>query len=295
MVKKSVNLAIVSNSTFEASKAVNLSHYDISSALQTTLEFNELISIFSSKIEPMVPHSAFVYSNPEFGLEVKNGVFTKHACSYALKVNQQQLGELKLMRNHRFSDAEIKLLETLLCCLIYPLKNATLFHQALKMAYIDPLTQTHNRAAFNDTINREMSLAMRNSKNLAIIFLDIDHFKTINDHYGHHGGDIMLASIAAWIKDSLRSSDLVFRYGGEEFVILLSDTDLTGAELLAERIRSTIERHILAYGMNTIKTTASLGVSALRGNDTFDSFIKRVDNAMYKAKNDGRNRVISIR
>lgn len=291
MAKKSTNLAIISNNTFEATKAVNLHHYDISSALQTTLEFNELIAIFSGKIQSMIPHSAFIYSNTEFGLEIKNGVFSRHSCSYALKVEQQQLGELKLMRNYRFTDAEIKLLETLLCCLIYPLKNATLFNQALKMAYTDPLTQAKNRTSFNDSVQREISLARRNSKNLSIIFLDIDHFKAINDSYGHDCGDITLRSVAKWIKESLRDSDLVFRFGGEEFVILLSHTDLAGAELLAERIRASIAHHILAYGMETIKVTVSLGVSALRGNDTPEEFVKRADDAMYQAKRAGRNRV----
>jgi diguanylate cyclase (GGDEF)-like protein len=294
-VKQSVNLAMVSNTAFEAGKAENLSQYDISNALQTTLEFNELISIFCSKIESMVPHSGYVYSNREFSLEIKNGVFTKHAYSHAFKNEQQPLGELKLMRNHQFTEAEIESLETLLHFLIYPLRNAALFHRALRMAYMDPLTQTHNRASFNDTINREIRLAIRQAKNLAIIFLDIDHFKTINDNYGHDCGDIMLASVAAWIKDSLRSSDLIFRYGGEEFVILLSDTDLADAELLAEKIRAAIERHTVTYDMNTIRMTASLGVNALRADDTFESFIKRADAAMYQAKKNGRNRVIAAR
>lgn len=295
MNSKSANLAVISNNTFEATKAVNLHHYDISSALQTTLEFNELISIFSSKIATTIPHSAYVYTNKEFDLEIKSGVFTRHSCNYALKVEQQQLGELKLMRNHRFSEADLQLLETLLCCLIYPLKNATMFHQALKMAYTDPLTQAHNRASFNDAINREMSLAIRNAKNLSLIFFDIDHFKSINDTHGHDCGDITLASSAKWIKESLRDSDIVFRYGGEEFVILLSDTDARGAELLAERIRSSIERHTIAYGMTTIKVTASLGVSTLRIGDSAESFIKRADEAMYTAKNNGRNQVISAK
>jgi diguanylate cyclase (GGDEF)-like protein len=291
MNRKSANLAIISNNTFEATKAVNLNNYDISSALQTTLEFNELIAIFSSKIAHQIPHSAFVYKNPEFDLEVKSGVFTRHSCNYALKVEQQQLGELKLMRNHRFSDADLQLLEALLCCLIYPLKNATLFHQALKKAYTDPLTQTHNRASFDDAITREMSLAVRNGKSLSLIFLDIDHFKTINDTYGHECGDITLVLGAKWIKENLRNSDIVFRYGGEEFVILLNGTDGNGAELLAERIRASIESHTIAFGMETLKITASLGVSALRDNDTLESFVQRADKAMYIAKNRGRNQV----
>lgn len=294
MLNKSANLAVINNSTFEATKAINLDNYDISSALQTTLEFNELIAIFSSKISHKVPHSAFIYTNEEFGLEVKSGVFTRHSCNYALKVEQQQLGELKLMRNYRFSEADLQLLEALLCCLIYPLKNATLFHQALKMAYTDPLTQTHNRAAFNDTIKREMSLAARNNSNLSIIFFDVDHFKAINDTYGHDCGDTTLKLSAKWIKENLRESDIIFRYGGEEFVILLSDTDLNGAALLAERIRSSIERHTIAYDMKTIKITASMGVSSLRDDDTLESFIKRTDDAMYQAKNSGRNRVVVL-
>jgi diguanylate cyclase (GGDEF)-like protein len=292
MNRKSANLAIISNNTFEATKAVNLHNYDISSALQTTLEFNELIAIFSSKIANKIPHSAFIYTNTEFDLEVKSGVFTRHSCNYALKVEQQQLGELKLMRNHRFSDSDLRLLETLLCCLIYPLKNATLFHQALKKAYTDPLTQTHNRTSFDDSIKREMSLAIRNTQSLSLIFLDIDHFKAINDTYGHECGDTTLVLSAKWIKESLRDSDIVFRYGGEEFVMLLSGTDANGAELLAERIRASIENHTIAYGMEILKITASLGVSTLRDNDTLKSFVQRADKAMYIAKNKGRNQVV---
>jgi diguanylate cyclase (GGDEF)-like protein len=293
MSKKSANLAVISNNTFESAKAVNLNHYDISSALQTTLDFNKLIAVFSSKIEAMVPHSAYVYSNAEFGLEIKNGVFTRHSCSYALKVEEQPLGTLKLMRNHKFAESELKLLETLLCCLIYPLKNATLYQLALRMAYTDPLTQANNRAAFDDSVRREISLAVRHAKPLAMIFLDIDHFKQINDHYGHDCGDFTLASAAKRIKDNLRASDMLFRIGGEEFVMLLSGTDLAGAELLAERIRSSIERHTLAYGMETLNITVSLGVSTLQPDEGADSFIKRADAAMYQAKNTGRNRVVA--
>lgn len=294
MTKKFVNnLAVITNNTFEATKAVNLHHYDISSALQTTLEFNDLITIFCSKIEKMVPHSAFVYKNAEFNVEIKNGVFAKHSCNYALKVEQQQLGELKLTRNTRFQENELRLLESLLCCLIYPLKNATLYHQALNMAYTDPLTKTNNRASFDSALKREISLAHRGNSDLSVIFLDIDHFKSINDNYGHNCGDYALSSVANWVRDSLRESDLIFRYGGEEFVILLSNTDFKGAKLLAERIRKTIENHTLAYGMDVLKITASLGVSSLCESDCAESFVTRADTAMYQAKNSGRNRVVA--
>jgi len=291
MNKESANLAIVSNNTFDASKAVNLHHYDISSALQTTLEFSELINIFSDKIKELIPHNGFVYQNEEFGLKIDKGIVTKHSCTYALKVEELQLGNLKIMRRQRFDDKEIKLLESLLCSLIYPLRNATLYNQALKMAITDPLTKTNNRTSFNESLQREVKLSHRNARHLSIIFFDIDHFKAINDTYGHECGDIALASAANCIKEAVRGSDMVFRYGGEEFVILLSDTNIDGAIAMAERIRCNIENHTIAYGMNILKLTASLGVSSLKGNDTDDSLIKRADDAMYAAKENGRNQV----
>ncbi len=291
MKKKPGNLAVVSNNTFEATKATNLHHYDISSALQTTLEFDELIKIFSNKVSSLVPHNSFIYNNEAFDLQISQGIVTQHSCTYALKVEKLSLGSLTIMRRQKFNDDEIKLLETLLCSLIYPLKNATLYKQALKMAYTDPLTQTNNRTAFDNSLSREIQLANRNSRPLSIIFFDIDHFKNINDTYGHECGDIALSTAANCIKEALRDSDIVFRYGGEEFVILLSDTNLNGAKVIAERIRQQIENHRLAYNMEILKLTASLGISSLRGNDNKDSLIKRADNAMYRAKDNGRNQV----
>ena len=291
MKEKAAELAVVSNKSFEASTAVNLHHYDISSALQTTLEFNELIAIFSNKIQATLAHNSVEYVNDEFSLEFKRGIIGRHSCSYALKVEDQQLGELKLTRSQRFSKDELKMLESLLCCLIYPLRNATLFHQALQMAFTDPLTKTHNRTAFNDTLIREINRSKRGNQSLSLIFVDVDHFKSINDEYGHDCGDLALASVASWINESLRGCDTVFRYGGEEFVILLADTNQTDAAIIAERVRTSIESHTLAYGMEVLNITASLGVSTLRKNDSAESLVKRADEAMYKAKKTGRNRV----
>ena len=292
MSNKVANLALVSNVTFEASKAVNLHHYDLSSALQTSLEFNQLVTIFSEKIQSLIPHSGFEYFNNEFGIAIKNGIITRNSCSYALKVEEQQLGELKFMRRQKFDPKEMDLLESLLCCLIYPLKNATLYHQAIDMAFNDPLTNTRNRTSFNECLRREIQLAHRNHLDLAVIFLDIDHFKRVNDIYGHQCGDAALVAIAKWIKESIRGSDILYRYGGEEFVILLSDTDKEGAELLAERVRSNIENHTLAFDMGTLKLTASLGISHLRTDDQAEQLVSRADEAMYTAKKLGRNRVV---
>lgn len=139
MNNATTHLTVISNETYETKKIVNQNYHEISSALQTSLDFHKLISIFSHKIENMVYHSAYVYTHNEFKLEIKQGVFTKNACSYALKFGEQSLGTLKLMRNSEFHDRELELLESLLCCLIYPLNNATLYQRTVKIAYGDPL------------------------------------------------------------------------------------------------------------------------------------------------------------
>jgi diguanylate cyclase (GGDEF)-like protein len=291
MSNKSTNFAIVSKNTLETQKSLDLNDYIISSALQTTLEFHELITIFSNKIQCEVPHSAYEYRNEAFDFNINNGIVTRHSISYRLQYDNQNLGELKLMRNNRFQPAEIKKLENLLVLLCYALKNATLYKQALRMAHTDPVTHVRNRSAFDDTIQREFQLAKRNNRDLSVIFLDIDHFKVFNDTYGHACGDFALSSVASWIKDALRGSDIVFRYGGEEFVVILSDAGKDGAAIIAERIRHEIDAHALMYGTQELHVTVSLGTSTLCAEDTVTSLVQRADNAMYLAKRNGRNQV----
>jgi diguanylate cyclase (GGDEF)-like protein len=286
------HLVVVSDNTVESSRTVDFSHHDINSALQTTLAFDKLIAIFSSKINNLIPHSGYSYSHEMLGLDISHGVISKYTCSYVLKTENSYLGELKLMRNHKFMPAELDVLEKLLCSLHFPLKNATLYQQALKMAETDQLTQTLNRVSFNDTVKRSMKLAKTQNTHLSIIFLDIDHFKTINDEHGHDCGDNTLVAVATLIKNNLRKNDTIFRFGGEEFVILVNDMDISNAEVLAHRIRSSIEQNTLVYDMKPIKVTASLGVSSLRSEDSFDTFVKRADHAMYEAKRNGRNQVV---
>lgn len=291
MIKNTSDLAIVSNKSLQAAPAVNLHHYDISSALQTSLEFDELIAIFCNKIQTLIPHNSVEYVNAEFCLTFNRGLVGRHSCSYALQIEEQQLGKLKLTRSQRFAKRELEILESLLCCLIYPLRNASLLRQALQKAHTDPLTEIHNRSAFNDMLSREIQRANRNDSCLSLIFVDIDYFKSINDIHGHDCGDFALTAVAGKIKESVRGCDMVFRYGGEEFVVLLPETGHTEAALVAERIRYCIESHIIAYDMATLNLTVSLGISSTESEQDMDALVKRADRAMYKAKQLGRNRI----
>jgi len=163
-----------------------------------------------------------------------------------------------------------------------------------KLEYIsthDTLTNIYNREFFNTKIERKIKSAKRYGNEFCLIILDIDHFKKVNDTYGHHVGDTVLVKIAQTIKDNIRDDDMVARWGGEEFVILLPHTELEGACLLAEKLRVIIENSEILK-QQTI--TASFGVGIYKNNESQTSFFEKIDNALYIAKKNGRNKVVKF-
>lgn len=157
-----------------------------------------------------------------------------------------------------------------------------------KLATKDVLTGFYNRRKYKEIIRIEIERVKRYNQPLSIIMFDIDHFKKINDKYGHSDGDYVLKTIAVIVRKNIRKIDYLFRWGGEEFLILSSETQLNNAHELAERIRKAIARYRFK---NIGKVTVSFGVTKFKKTDTQDRFIKRADDAMYKAKKKGRNRV----
>lgn len=273
--------------SWEARRALQLAH-----SLQTTLDVDTLIELFSTESGKDLHHDGLVFRNPELNLEVNLGNAGRHKCQYRLLIAGQMLGELEFSRRRRFDDAELQLVEYMLSSLLYPLRNALLYQRALHTALRDPLTGVNNRTAFDASLRREVDLARRHGTALGMVILDIDHFKQINDRHGHMVGDCVLRDVAAHASDCVRSTDMMFRYGGEEFVILLSSTSAQGAKRLAERIRNAVEKFQCRYGKTEIQVTASLGVACLHQDDTPQSLFERADQALLKAKQEGRNRVI---
>ncbi len=157
-----------------------------------------------------------------------------------------------------------------------------------RLATTDKLTAAYNRIKFEEIIEREIERVKRYNQPLSMIMFDIDHFKKINDTYGHGAGDYVLKTIADIVRETIRKLDYLIRWGGDEFMIISSETNLEKAHLLAERIREITER----YKFDNIGTlTVSFGVTEFKEVDTEESFIRRTDNAMYSAKEKGRNRV----
>lgn len=160
-----------------------------------------------------------------------------------------------------------------------------------RQAVIDGLTQLNNQRQFYAILKQEISRSVRHGYPLALIMADIDHFKSINDFFGHLAGDRVLRAVADRLKSTLRESDHIARYGGEEFAILLPSTTLEGGILAAERLREAVERMKVPHEQKTISVTMSFGVSAIDGSREVgvEKFIQTADKALYKAKADGRN------
>ncbi len=160
------------------------------------------------------------------------------------------------------------------------------------LAHKDPLTGTQNRLAFMKTMEEEIERAKRYGEPLSVIMFDIDFFKKINDTYGHGTGDEVLKKLVDIIEKNLRKSDKLFRIGGEEFVIILPNTDIEKAKIVAEKLRKAICK--TNFGRPG-RITISLGVTSYLKEDNEDTLLDRVDEALYMAKNNGRNRVEVIK
>ncbi len=267
--------------------------------LQTSLEIDTILGFFIDALQEKVEFDGVHFEYHPLQLESRFGQKRRHTCSYRLKLAGEFLGELEFSRRHRFSQQEMEQLENLLCQLIYPLRNAIWYQQAVTAAQFDPLTGIKNRASLDQTLTREVDLAHRNKTPLSLIVADIDLFKNINDKFGHSAGDEILKAFAKCIDDNLRTSDIVFRYGGEEFVVLLTGTDGRSARAVANRIRKAIENFSFQFtdeNGNSIEVplTASLGSASLTAKDTVETLFDKADKALYHAKEAGRNQVVSF-
>lgn len=155
----------------------------------------------------------------------------------------------------------------------------------------DSLTHLANRRFFIDLLEKAMAFAKRHEQPLSLIMADLDHFKSINDTYGHQVGDQVLAAFGQVMQASIRQEDLAARFGGEEFIIMLPGTTLEDATILAERLRESLEN--LTFPPLKTRVTASFGIAQYRPDDTFETLVKRTDEALYAAKAAGRNRVMT--
>ncbi|MEH6567319.1 MAG: GGDEF domain-containing protein [Halopseudomonas sp.] len=260
-------------------------------SLQTSLDVEQVLGLFFNGVQQLLQVDGLEYRHNAEPSACQLGQPAMHRCSYRISHARSYLGELQFSRQQRFGENELLAIETLLGTLLYPLRNALMYRDALRDALNDSLTGTSNRLALNQNLERDIRQSQRSQQPLSLLVLDIDHFKQVNDRYGHAYGDAALKAVANCITDSLRSVDGLYRLGGEEFVVLLNSTSLDAARMVAERIRKSVENMQFELDSQPIPLTVSLGLATLHADDNASSLINRGDHLMYDAKRLGRNRV----
>jgi diguanylate cyclase (GGDEF)-like protein len=204
------------------------------------------------------------------------------------------------IESHRKNQAYLRVVEAGLLALVALMLLTLVLTRPLLRAFrwteeqasearIDSLTGLANRRALEEILAAEISRAHRFAHQLAVVLLDLDRFKEINDSFGHAAGDVMLRAVSRLLTSLARQGDTVARWGGEEFVVVLPETDLAGARRFAERLRRTIEAH----AVGEMKTSASCGVATMLPEDTVEDLLGAADQALYQAKSNGRNRTES--
>lgn len=162
-----------------------------------------------------------------------------------------------------------------------------------KLSITDELTGLHSRRHFNEQIQNELALFRRTHRPFSVMMIDVDNFKQINDQYGHAAGDLVLKSFADTLRQHLRDYDTIARWGGEEFIVLMRDTNVGNSQLFSETVRFNTEKLELIYEDQHIPFTVSVGIAVSKSTDiSSDSIIKRADNRLYKAKESGKNQVV---
>ncbi len=169
------------------------------------------------------------------------------------------------------------------------------YHEEIyRLTIIDALTEIYNKRYLMDFLDRELSRSARYHRPLALILFDIDHFRAINEEYGHLGGDFTLRELSACVRSITRREELFARYGGEEFVLVLPECTLAAAMVVGERVREMVKSHLFQFEGRSFHITISLGVAVTSGEETLTptELIRRADDKLYQAKHGGRNRVI---
>lgn len=262
---------------------------DLALLLQTTLDLRDLLQLFSNRLRLVLPHSGlcFRYRKDEFSVGRQDGLFSYH---HALELPDEPLGEIVINRMEPLTAKELRRFRVCVALLRYPIRNALLYRHAIESAHSDPLTGLGNRRAMDASLARDLELVRRSGMPLSLLMLDLDRFKAVNDQHGHIAGDCLLRSFAQLLLDSVRHSDLVFRYGGEEFGVIMPGTETEGARYLAERIRGrTMQPH--HCGGHELHVTVSIGIAEQIEDDTPQDLLNRADQALYTAKKQGRNRI----
>lgn len=285
-MKRSTDTSIDRKEELDGAEVKNRVSADISLVEKTKLAIHALLKDLEEQVEGLIDSTSRYGTNlDEHASQIKKA----QTLATIQQVAKLILDEVELMRNSALGyqtqlDEARKKIQI----------QEEILQKLSKDVNTDFLTQVYNRAAFDKRLEEEFSRFKRYGHIFSLVLLDLDHFKQINDTYGHLAGDRILRATANLLNEEKRASDFLARYGGEEFAVILPGTDLEAGRLVADKLRRKLESATFRYEEHTIRVTLSAGVTVvLETDDTPQSVVKRADEAIYEAKRTGRNLVIA--
>lgn len=255
-----------------------------------SIELEELaktyFELLSSKLPCTSIKISFAEQNLFFGNSTQNSRSMKISLDYGHPFGAPQHAQLAYVFSKVLSSGQRKLLSEIHAIYAMGLKHALEYYRIRQLATKDMLTGLCNRSHFNDSLQKLMSMSLRNEHTFGLLILDLDNFKQVNDCHGHQQGDEVLIEFANLLTSSLRDSDHAFRFGGDEFCCLLVDSDQEANEQVARRIQSATAEHPL---FKEYEVSTSVGATTFLVDDTQKTLFKRADMALYEAKHSGKN------
>lgn len=270
-------------------KNLSTLYWRLLSQLQSSLHNHQILETFQQRVAEHFAIDGIAYAATPHTDLLLIGEQQPHQAAYRLRARDDDYGELTFFRHKRLLPEELADLELLLGTLIAPLRNARQYQNAIKASRKDPLTELGNRMAMTEQLEQEVAIAERHQRPLSVMLLDIDKFKAINDRFGHQVGDLALKQFSQLLGKQNRLSDQSYRFGGEEFVTILRNTESSGAIVAAERICQAIASNKMDINHSKLQVTASIGLATYYPGDSADSLIRRADMAMYQIKDKGGN------
>lgn len=261
--------------------------------LQSSLELQQQLNIFAAATGKIMPlHSVqLLTAVGEYCVNENNAIgtiTTTYQHRSLLMLQQQCLAELVYHSDNPFTPAIRKALAKRESDWLFALRNALVVARLQKMVFKDTLTQLGNRRFFDESLTKAVTVAQRSYQDCALVLLDLDNFKQVNDLYGHHNGDEVLLAVAEAMRDTLRESDQLFRFGGDEFAVILTVKDADSAEYVAGRLIQAINHH---HCCQRYQVTASAGIARLSQVTNSQQLFRLADQALYTAKQAGKKQL----
>jgi diguanylate cyclase (GGDEF)-like protein len=251
----------------------------------------QLLDTFITEVRKKLPCDGVEYNEDTLGLYFMDGVLGHHRCDYKIRLGEQNLGDIGFFREERFQESEQVIIENLLAGLVRPLRNALQYQQALRFALRDDLTGLRNSSAYYDNISYEIERAKRYKIPFSLLLINLDNFMEINRQYGRDAGNSVLLEVARRLENQARNSDIIFRKGGDEFLVFLTNTDISVACTAAKRIKKAVMSAPCMFQNSEIRFTMSIGVVTVLPNDSAFKLVERADRALYQAKALGKDRI----